>query len=212
MIELKIASNKAIGYACRHFHYAGRPPCGNQIGYAVFSDGEWCGVVTFGGGSNRNIGKPYNLKQGEICELTRVALNGKQPTTSQVVGACLRRLKKDAPLVRLVISYADADQAHFGTIYQATNWVYQGVVYENTLDGAYIIKGKKIHGRTISELEAKKGGLAKLGMTRDEFVRKYLDPQATACRTKGKRSNPDAFSKKSPVSKSVEMLSFCQSA
>ena len=123
MITLEKASKEAIRYACRYFHYAGHSPAGNVLGYSVFNDGVWCGVVTFGSGANNNIGKAYGLKQGEVCELTRVALNGKQTLTSQVVSMCLKRLKKDAPLVRLVVSYADADMEHYGTIYQATNWI-----------------------------------------------------------------------------------------
>lgn len=113
MITIKKASNKAIAYACKYYHYAGHSPAGNVLGYSVFNDDEFCGVVTFGSGANNNIGTAYGLKQGEVCELTRVALNGKQPTTSQVVAMCLKRLKKDAPLIRLVVSYADVDQKHF---------------------------------------------------------------------------------------------------
>ena len=49
----------------------------------------------------------------------------------------LKQLKKDAPMVRLVVSYADCDQEHLGTIYQATNWIYEGT--KNTNDVAAFI-------------------------------------------------------------------------
>ena len=85
--------------------------------YAVFNGmGEWCGVVCFGIGATNNIASPYGLKQGQVVELVRVALNGKQESTAKAVSIALRLLKSDAPNVRLVISYADSEQGHFGTI------------------------------------------------------------------------------------------------
>ena len=183
MITIKKASNKAIDYACKYYHYAGHSPAGNVLGYSVFNDDVFCGVVTFGSGANNNIGTAYGLKQGEVCELTRVALNGKQPTTSQVVAMCLKHLKKDAPLIRLVVSYADADQKHYGTIYQATNWLYVGTNLRNVKDGSYIIHGERVHGRRISNYVKARGGLH--GLTRLQFGLRCYDRSATVYVTPG---------------------------
>lgn len=68
-----------------HFHYARSVPTVIH-GYNIYENGEWCGVICFGNGATPNIGKEYNVIQGEIFELVRVALNGKQTTTSQCVG------------------------------------------------------------------------------------------------------------------------------
>lgn len=178
------ASNKAIKYACLNFHYAKSIPV-NTLGYNVFnSNNEWCGVVLFGKGANNNIGNEYNLLQGEICELVRVALNGKQECTSQAVAMSIKQLKKDCPLMKLIVSYADCDQQHLGTIYQATNWVYVGKKLENSTDSSWIINGKRIHGRAVSELVKSKGGLN--GLTRKTFLQKYFDENAQEYITKGK--------------------------
>ena len=106
MITLEKASKEAIRYACRYFHYAGHSPAGNVLGYSVFNDGVWCGVVTFGSGANNNIGKAYGLKQGEVCELTRVALNGKQTLTSQELAPSVKSL---AELVGVALAYDALD-------------------------------------------------------------------------------------------------------
>lgn len=172
---LKKASRQAIVYACKRFHYAKSVPA-NVFGYSVFEKDEWCGVVLFGTGANNHIATPYGFIQGQVVELVRVALNGKHGKTSQAIATALRLLRRDCPLVKLVVSYADLDQDHLGIIYQATNWIYEKTVYKG-LRGAIIIDGKKVHPKTLYG----KG----LPDNIDE-VRRVLDPDATVHITKGK--------------------------
>ena len=184
-MRLTKASQKAVRYACLHFHYAKAVPV-NTLGYNVYNDDdEWCGVVLFGSGSNNNIGNEYKLKQGQVFELVRVALNGKQSHTSQCVAMALKALRRDCPLCRLVVSYADCDQNHLGTIYQATNWLYVGTMMQNEHDSSWIIHGKRYHGRIISDWVRNRGGLQ--GLTRLQFLQKYYDSNAKPYITKGKR-------------------------
>lgn len=182
-MRLTYATNKAIDYACKHFHYAKSTPV-NTIGYNVYNDNDdWCGCVLFGTGATPNIGSPYGLKQGQVLELVRVALNGKQSCTSQVVAASLKQLHKDCPLCRLVVSFADCDQQHLGTIYQATNWIYTGTINQGTITG-FIIKGRKTHKKTVYGMRV--GGGRHCPQTL-EAVRQYLDPNATKFKSLGKR-------------------------
>lgn len=156
-MRLTYATPKAIDYACKHFHYAKAVPV-NTLGYNVYNDkGEWCGVVLFGSGANNKIGNEYSLNQGQVLELVRVALNGKQSCTSQVVAASLKHLHQDCPLCRLVVSYADCDQSHLGTIYQATNWVYVGTMMKDQHDSSWVVNGKRYHGRIISDWVRNRG-------------------------------------------------------
>ena len=57
----------------------------------------------------------------------------------------LKLVYKDAPNVKLVVSYADSEQGHYGTIYQATNWFYTGFSTDTNL----IVNGKREHRRTL---------------------------------------------------------------
>lgn len=120
-----------------------------QYAYNVYNDkDEWCGVIIYGNGANNNLPKSLGKLSGEILELERVALNGKQETTSKAVAMSLRQLHKDNPLCQMVVSYADHRQNHLGTIYQATNWIYLGTTI--TSDTQYFYKGKWTHERTIN--------------------------------------------------------------
>lgn len=165
-MRIEKASEKAIQYACLKFHYAKRVPliC---LGYSVFNDNNhWCGVVVFSLGAAPNIAKPFGLVQGQVIELVRVALNGKQKTTSEVLAKVIRQLKKDASLVQIIVSYADRNQNHIGIIYQATNWICIGEVKSRN---NILLFGKSVHSKSVA---------SKYGKNGVEWLQKYVDPKA----------------------------------
>ena len=182
MIKLKRASKEAIKYACLNFHYAKAVPS-SPYAYNVYNEAEWCGCVIFGPGASPNLGASVGLKQGEYLELVRVALNGKQTCTSEVVAACLRQLHKDAPEIKIVISFADKDQNHFGTIYQATNWIYLGDFGVKKAQ-SYIINGKKYHNKTVHDK----------GLTKEKLL--LIDPNMQEVASLGKRKYIFVFDKR----------------
>lgn len=145
-MRLEIASHKAVKFACLNFHYAKAVP---NVGFAfnVFNKSkEWCGVICYGLGATNNIASPYGLKQGQVIELLRMALNGKQESTTKALSFSLKLISKKIPNVKLVVSYADSEQGHFGIIYQATNWFYTGFSVDTNL----IVNGKREHRRTLN--------------------------------------------------------------
>lgn len=174
-MKLKKASHKAIKYACLKFHYAQSVPV-NVFGYSVFEDNEWCGCIVYGTGATPNIAKAYGLKQGQVIELVRIALNGKQNNVSKPLSVSLKLITNDVPLCKLVVSYADLDQNHTGTIYQATNWYYEGKINAGTRTG-FIINGKKVHNKSVY------GKGVKQSLPE---VRKHLDPNAEEYISEGK--------------------------
>lgn len=148
-MRLEKASLKAIRFACVNFHYSKSVPV-NPFAFSVFNNkNEWCGVIVFSGGANNNIGKPYGLVYGTVVELTRMALNGKQESTSKALSLSLKLLNRYIPLVKLVVSFADTKQNHIGTIYQATNWYYTETV-KTTPD--YFFRGRWMHQRQVNSL------------------------------------------------------------
>lgn len=147
-MRLEKASHKAIKFACMNFHYAKVCPA-QSLGYSVFNNrNEWCGVILFGGGAGAYMGKPYGLFYGQYLELTRMALNGKQDSTSKAMSIAIKLIKKSNPTVKLLISYADKGQDHYGTIYQATNWYFVEDIKSSGEEVFY--KGKWCHNRTPS--------------------------------------------------------------
>tara|TARA_Y100001938_G_scaffold58720_1_gene82173 strand:- start:4937 stop:5533 length:597 start_codon:yes stop_codon:yes gene_type:complete len=147
---LKRASKKAIKYSTFNFHYAKRRPGTSNIAYSVFNNkNEWCGCIIYGHGASPSIGKPYGLVHGQIIELVRMALNGKQESTSKALAISMKLVKKDCPTVKMIVSYADKGQNHVGTIYQATNWNYVG--QSESTGHEYWYKGRWTHSKTIGD-------------------------------------------------------------
>ena len=175
MVTLTLANYNVVKYACMNYHYAKRVPI-SAVAFNVYEDGEWCGVIVYGYGANPHIAAIYDKWPGQVLELVRVALNGKQKITSECVALSLKELKKYCPLVDLVVSYADVDQGHVGTIYQATNWIYVGLMNEGTRSD-FIIKGKSMHPRSVGA----KGWKVSL-----EWIRTNIDKNATQNIMKGK--------------------------
>ena len=194
MLRLTLANSEAIKYACMNFHYAKRVPV-SAIAFNIYEDGIWCGVIVYGWGANPHIASIYNKWSGQVLELVRVALNGKQKTTSECLAASLKELKKYAPCVDLVVSYADMDQGHQGIIYQATNWVYVGLMNEGSKSN-FIIKGEKVHPRSVG------GRNWKVSL---EWIRLNIDKNATQEVTKGKHKYLYPMSKK--MRKQIKSLS-----
>ena len=123
-------------------------PSGKLVRFGVWEKGNFIGCVIFGTGANMNMSKIVNLTHYEVCELVRVALDKHKNPVSKIVSYCLKKIKKDFPNLKAIISYADPRQNHTGKIYQAMNWIYLGV----TTPAIHFMKnGKFYHSRTINQ-------------------------------------------------------------
>lgn len=176
--ELKVdwCSYEAAKYACQNWHYSGVIPVGKLVKVGAWENGVFIGCVLFGRGANNNMLKPFGLNADQGCELVRVALNKHKTPVSRIMALAVKFLKKSNPNLKLVVSYADVDAGHHGGIYQACNWIYDGLHNAGTM-GAFIINGKKVHPKSVHSKGIKQN---------IEAVRKHLDPNATKFITKGK--------------------------
>jgi hypothetical protein len=167
-MRLEKASRKAVDFACEKYHYSqNAAPRAHDLAFSVFNDKEFCGVICYGRGATNDIGKPYGLKSGECVELIRVALNGKQSITSKAIAISLKLIPRYAPLCKLIVSFADPEQDHVGTIYQATNWTYIG---KTIPADEYIINGKRVHGRTYRSAGKPKSATKVKGSSKYRYI------------------------------------------
>ena len=138
-------SYEAAKYAVMHWHYSKAMPVGKLVKVGAWENGQYIGAVLFGRGAIPNIGSPYKLAQTEICELVRVALDLHQTMVSKIISYSFRLLRIFNSGLRLIVSYADPQQGHNGSIYQAGNWVYVG---DSQSDYEVFAGGKWMHRRS----------------------------------------------------------------
>jgi hypothetical protein len=113
--------------AVEKWHYSRKLPAVLANTFRVLEDGRFIGCVMFGCGANYLIGSPFRLSQSRCLELTRVALNAHKTPVTRIISICLRLLCEANHDLRVVVSYADPEQGHEGTIYRAGNWHYLGI-------------------------------------------------------------------------------------
>lgn len=146
MIKIAPCSYEAAKYAVMNWHYSQQMPIGKLISYGVWEHEKFIGAVIYGRGASPELGASYGLTQIECCELVRVALTTHKTSVSQIVTETLKKLKKTNPGLRLIVSFADPEQSHRGTIYQAMNWIYCG---QSLSSKEYYYKGKWFHSRML---------------------------------------------------------------
>lgn len=116
------------------------------------TDDNLMGVVIYnipmGINTHKSIGD-FVTNQSEMLELTRLWISddlGKN-TESWAISQSIHYIRKTRPEIKVLISYSDVEAGHKGGIYQATNWIYQGVFGESnkmySLDGGKTWKHDK---------------------------------------------------------------------
>lgn len=145
-LKLDWCSHEAAKYAVEHWHYSRCMPKSKLAKIGVWEDGKFIGAVIFGVGATADLVKSYGLESTQGCELVRVALTNHKSQVSKIVSVALKILKREMPGLRLIVSFADPEHGHAGTIYQAMNWIYAG----NSISSEeYIINGKRWLGRAF---------------------------------------------------------------
>lgn len=148
-LKIDFCTHAAAKYACEHWHYSRCLPAGKIVKVGAWEDGKYIGCVLFSRGANNNAPKSFNVKVTECCELTRVALNKHKTPVSRILKIALKLLKNNSPGLKVIFSYADkTHQSHHGGIYQANGWLYLGERKTSDKGAYYLIRGKRMHGRS----------------------------------------------------------------
>jgi len=142
----------ALGNAfIKRCHYSGKVASNSQLHFGAFLNGELHGVLSFGPSLDKSkiIGLVDGTGWNEFIELNRMAFDDTLPKNSEsrVIAICLRLIKKHAPQVKWVISFADGTQCGDGTIYRASGFVLTGIVVSKNL--VRLPDGSTIHKMTL---------------------------------------------------------------
>jgi hypothetical protein len=136
-IELKVIPAKIANDFIKKNHYSGKVVSNSFLHFGAFLDKKLHGVMSFGHSLDK--AKTQKLVNGtgwnEFCELNRMAFDDYLPRNSEsyCIGKALRLLKKNAPHLKWVISFADGCSCGDGTIYRASNFVLTQIKKNSTM-------------------------------------------------------------------------------
>jgi hypothetical protein len=111
----------------KKMHYSQKVVPNSQLHLGVFFAGQLEGVMQFGPSLNKkgSINLVSETAWNGFIELNRMAFSEALPKNSEsrAISVAMRFLKKYAPQIEWVMSFADATQCGDGTIYRASGFV-----------------------------------------------------------------------------------------
>ena len=134
-IKVKVIPAKVANAFVKTHHYSGKVVPNSKLHFGAFLDGKLHGVLSYGPSINKK--GTINLVEGtgwnEFIELNRMAFDDYLPkySESRCIAISIRLIKKNAPHIKWVISFADGTQCGDGTIYRASGFKLVGIA-ENT--------------------------------------------------------------------------------
>jgi hypothetical protein len=121
----------------KRVHYSGKVVQNSQLHLGVYYAGQLEGVMSFGPSLDKSklIGLVKDTKWNGFLELNRMAFSEALPRNSEsrAISIAMKMLKKHAPAVEWVVSFADATQCGDGTIYRASGFVLTGLNKNKTI-------------------------------------------------------------------------------
>lgn len=150
-IEVKVIPSKiAIPFIKQH-HYSKKVVNNSCLHFGVFLDNVLHGVMQFGPSMDKS--KIIGLVEGtgwyNFLELNRMAFDDVLPRNSEsrAISLAIKLIKRNAPQIKWIISFADGCSCGDGTIYRASNFVLTGIKKNKNL--CLLPNGEKIHKMTL---------------------------------------------------------------
>lgn len=135
----------------KRVHYSKKVVNNSKLHFGVFYNGQLHGVMSFGPCLDKSkiIGLVKDTGWNEFLELNRMAFDDVLPPNSEsrAISVAIKLLKKYAPQVKWIISFADGCSCGDGTIYRASGFVLTAI--KENFNLCELQDGTKIHKMTL---------------------------------------------------------------
>ena len=181
-ITLKVIPGKIAKPYIEKHHYSKKAVNNSCLHFGAFLDGNLHGVLSYGPSLDKS--KIITLVKGtgwnNFLELNRMAFDDYLPRNSEsyCIAKSIRMIRKNAPQIKWIISFADGCSCGDGTIYRASNFVLTGIKKNSNL--CILPNGEKIHKMTLesSPTSPRKelGGMSYFQLTGGAYnFKKYVE-------------------------------------
>ena len=126
-IVLKIIKSSVANAFVKKNHYSGKVVPNSSLHFGCFLDKQLHGVMSYGSPFMKT--KVLSMVEGtgwnEMLELNRMAFDSYLPkySESRCIAISIKLIKKNAPQIKWILSFADGTQCGDGTIYRASGFV-----------------------------------------------------------------------------------------
>lgn len=146
-LSIKPIEKSVADQIVKRYHYSGKVVQNSSLNFGVVYQGKLYGAMQFGSPTVKEKMLPLVKDSGwnDMLELNRMAFSDVLPRNSEsrAISLAFKWMRKNAPHIKWVISFADGTQCVHGTIYQASNFVLSQIKKNTTL---YLLpNGKVVH-------------------------------------------------------------------
>jgi hypothetical protein len=157
-ILVKVIPSKVANEFVKLNHYSGKVVPNSTLHFGCFLDDKMHGVMSYGPSINKK--GTINLVKGtgwnEFIELNRMAFDEYLPkySESRCIAISIKLIKKNAPQIKWIISFADGTQCGDGTIYRASGFNLVGIAISGQV---FNFNGEIVHGKILWDKSLVKG-------------------------------------------------------
>lgn len=156
-VDVKVIPSKIAVPFIRKHHYSGKVVNNSCLHFGAFLDGQLHGVMSYGPPLDKSKILPLVEGTGwnEMLELNRMAFDEYLPRNSEsrCISQSIKLIKKNAPQIKWILSFADGCSCGDGTIYRASNFILTDIKENSNL--ALLPSGEKIHKIALANNPAK---------------------------------------------------------
>ena len=136
-VEVRVIPSRIANPFVRSHHYSRKVVTNSQLHFGAFLNGRLHGVMSFDPPMDKSKvlplveGTPWN----GVIELNRMAFDDVLPKNSEsrCIAVAIRMIRKKAPQVKWVLSYADGCSCGDGAIYRASGFILTGISKNSTI-------------------------------------------------------------------------------
>jgi hypothetical protein len=136
-IIVKVIPSKIANEFVRKNHYSGKVVPNSNLHFGCFLDNQLHGIMQYGSPFMKTKVLPLveNTNWNEMLELNRMAFDEYLPkySESRCIAISIKLIKKNAPQIKWILSFADGTQCGDGTIYRASGFVLTSVKENNSI-------------------------------------------------------------------------------
>jgi len=136
-IIVKVIPSKIANEFVKLNHYSGKVVPNSTLHFGCFLDNKLHGVMQYGSPfmKTKVLSMVNDTGWNEMLELNRMAFDNYLPkySESRCIAISIRLIKKNAPQIKWILSFADGTQCGDGTIYRASGFVLTSIKQNNSI-------------------------------------------------------------------------------